>query len=204
MKHIELKNEVIRIAKKADELGLCRYKSGNFSVRDKEKELVYITPSGISREELTIDKIAVVDLKGNIVDAPLKPSIETSMHLNAYRVRPDAVAVAHSHSRYASIFACMGKEILPVSVEALHYGGEPVKVAEFGPPGSNELAQSIVEPLQTSDVCLLKYHGVIAIGDCAEKALLNLIYVEEIAFLYYHLLKLGQKEFLPQKYFKDM
>jgi len=194
----KIKQEVVRIAKKAEQSGLCQYKSGNFSIIDRDKSLVYITPSGISREELTADMIAVVDLEGNIVDAAYKPSIEVSMHIYAYHLKPKAMGVAHSHSRYATLFACMGKEILPVTIEAVHYGATPVKVAEYAAPGSEDLARSIACPLKDSDVCLLQYHGVLAVGDSLDKALLNLMYVEEVAFLYYHLLATGQTEFMPQ------
>ncbi|MCR4431903.1 MAG: class II aldolase/adducin family protein [Tepidanaerobacteraceae bacterium] len=204
MTNLEMKKEVIRIARKADQMELCRHKSGNFSMIDRKQNLVYITPSGISRDDLTPEKIVVVDLEGNVVDGDLHPSIETFMHITAYKVRPEAGGVAHTHSRYSTIFACMGKEIPPVSAEAVLYGGKPVKVAEFAPPGSRELAQTIVEPMKESDVCLLKYHGIIAAGEDLEKALIKLIYVEEVAFLYYHMLALGQKEFMPLNLFDAM
>jgi len=204
MTNIEMKKQVIEVAKKADQMGLCHHKSGNFSVIDRNEGLVYITPTGMSRDELTPEKILAVDLDGNIVDGTLRPSIETSMHITAYKIKPEAGGVAHTHSRYSTIFACMGKEIPPIGAEAILYGGKPVNVAEFAPPGSKQLARSITGPMRDADVCLLKYHGVIAVGEDLEKALLKIIYVEEIAFLYYHMLALGQKEFMPPAIFDDM
>jgi L-ribulose-5-phosphate 4-epimerase len=200
----EMKQEVVRIAKKADDIGLCRYKSGNFSIIDRKSGLIYITPSCISRDELTEDKIAIVDLEGNAIEAPYRPSIETSIHAGVYKFRKEAGGVAHSHSRYASIFACMGKEILPVSIEAVHYEGVPVKVADYGAPGSSKLVDNIQAVLKDSSVCLLKYHGVLAAGETLEKALLKLIYIEEVAFLYYHLINVGHKEFMPQSHFNTL
>lgn len=200
----DLRDEVVKAAKKAEQIGLCQYKSGNFSAIDRDKGLVYITPSGMSRDELTPDKLAVLDLEGNIVEAKYKPSMEVAMHLAAYKIRPEALAVAHTHSRYATLFASMGKEILPVSLEAVHYGGTPVKVAEYAMPGTRDLARSIVEPLNTSQVCLLKYHGSLGVGESMEKALLNIIYVEEVAFIYYHMLALGQREFMPEELFRQI
>lgn len=197
MKEIELKEEVVRTAKKAEEIGLFKHKSGNVSAIDREKGVVYITPSGISRQELRSDMIAAVDLEGNIIDAPYKPSIETKMHVRAYKIKEKASGIVHSHSRYATLFACMPKEILPVTVEAIHYGGNIVEVAEYAPPGTCDLAECMEDVMKDSDVCLLKYHGVLAVGQTLEKALLNAMYVEEVAFLYYHMLALGQTEFMP-------
>ncbi len=200
----EIKQEVVRIAQRAETMGLCRYKSGNFSMIDRQNGLVYITPSGISRDELSEEKIAVVDLEGNIIEATHRPSMETSIHISVYKLREEAAGVAHSHSGYASIFACMGKEILPVCIEAVHYGGKPVKVADYGAPGSSQLIKNIQAILKDSSVCLLKYHGVLAAGETLEKALLKLIYIEEVAFLYYHLINAGQREFMPQSCFDTL
>ena len=99
----EIKQEVVRIAQRADNMGLCRYKSGNFSMIDRQNGLVYITPSGISRDKLSEEKIAIVDLDGNIIEAPYRPSIETSIHIGVYKLRQEAYGVAHSHSRYVHI-----------------------------------------------------------------------------------------------------
>ena len=48
----ELKMEVVRVAKDADRSGMCRHKSGNFSIRDAETGLVVVSPSGVAREIL--------------------------------------------------------------------------------------------------------------------------------------------------------
>ncbi|MBQ6356523.1 MAG: class II aldolase/adducin family protein, partial [Solobacterium sp.] len=53
----ELKSEVVRIAKKAQNNGLCKHKSGNVSARDPETGYVCITPSGVDRDYLTPDQI---------------------------------------------------------------------------------------------------------------------------------------------------
>lgn len=202
MEDANFRAEVVKTAKKAEENGLCQYKSGNFSMIDRDNGVVYITPSGISRDELTSAMIAKIDIDGNVLEGDFAPSIEVAMHLSAYRARPEAGAVVHTHSRYATIFASMGKEILPVSLEAVHYGGAPVPVTEFGMAGSEDIAEKIVKPLQNSKVCLLKYHGSLAVGDNMDQALLNAIYVEEVALIYYHMLAIGFKDFMPQELFE--
>ena len=58
----ELKTEVCAIAKKAQNEGLCRHKSGNFSALDPESGLIAITPSGIDRDTLTPDGIVLIKI----------------------------------------------------------------------------------------------------------------------------------------------
>ena len=52
-----LKEQVVAVAKEADRLGMCRHKSGNFSIYDPETGYVAITPSGVSRDVLATGHI---------------------------------------------------------------------------------------------------------------------------------------------------
>ena len=47
-----LKEQVVAVAKEAERLGMCRHKSGNFSIYDPETGYVVITPSGVARDVL--------------------------------------------------------------------------------------------------------------------------------------------------------
>ena len=43
----ELKKQVVRYAQQADRSGLCKHRSGNFSIRDKDSGRICITPTGM-------------------------------------------------------------------------------------------------------------------------------------------------------------
>lgn len=189
-----LKQKVVEIAKAADAYGLCKHKSGNFSLKDPETGYILISPSGVAREVLTYKDIAVVDADGKLIElkSKAKPSSELLMHLMAYRCRPDVFGVCHSHSHYATAFAVQSKEIKPVVFEAVAYGGR-VPLAKYGRPGSKELAESIIEPLKISDACLLEKHGVLAVGKDIDDAFLKLQYVEDVAQIYFLALQIGQE-----------
>lgn len=120
----KLKEQVIKIAKEADKSGMCKHKSGNFSIRDKKTGYVVITPSGVAREILTSDHICVVDLDANVIEmkTEAKPSSELLMHLEVYKTRKDVNAVVHTHSRFATAFAVLSKEIPPIVYECNNCG----------------------------------------------------------------------------------
>ena len=57
-----LKEQVVAVAKEAERLGMCRHKSGNFSIFDPETGYVVITPSGVARDVLGTEHVCVMDL----------------------------------------------------------------------------------------------------------------------------------------------
>lgn len=189
----DLKKKIVEIAKKADEEGLCKHKSGNFSIKDKKTGYILITPSGVDREDLTYEDICVIDSDLNVIErkGDLKPSSEVLMHVYAYKVRKDINAVVHTHSRFATSFAVLNKEIPPIVYEASYYGGTAY-VAAYARPGTKELAESIIEPLKKSNACLLQSHGTITVGKDLEEAYLNAKYLEEIAEVYYRTLLINK------------
>ncbi|MTI46601.1 class II aldolase/adducin family protein [Sporosalibacterium faouarense] len=201
----DLKKKVVEIAKRADNEGLCKHKSGNFSIRDHETGYILITPSAVAREVLKEEDIAVVDIEGNIIElkSDVKPSSELKVHLVAYKQRDDVFGVCHTHSHYATAFAVQGLEIKPVVFEAVAYGVR-TPIAKYGRPGTQELANSIIEPLKESDACLLEKHGVITVGKDLEDAYLKAQYVEDVAEIAYCSMVIGGgklPEAIPQEEF---
>lgn len=189
----DIKKKVVEIAKQADKAGLCKHKSGNFSIRDKKTGYIVITPSGVDREVLTYKDACVMDLDANVIEAEtnLKPSSEVLVHIQAYKSRPDVNAVVHTHSRFATAFAVIGKEIPPIVYEAANYG-EYALVAHYGRPGTKQLAQSIIEPLKKTDACLMEQHGVLVVDENSlDNALLKAFYVEDVAEIYYRALNIN-------------
>lgn len=189
----QLKKEVLEIAKRAQRDGLCKHKSGNFSARDKDTGFVAITPAGADRELLTVRDMIILDLDANVLEneSGLKPTSESLMHLMIYKTRPDVMAVAHTHSMYATSFAVLAKPIPAIVYETAILGlkNAVVPVAKYGRPGTTELADSVVGPISEADCFLMEKHGIVAVdGRDVYEAFLKAAYVEELAELYYHTL----------------
>ena len=70
--------------------GLVTYTWGNVSGIDRKAGLVVIKPSGVAYEELTPDKLVVLDLDGRKVEGGLNPSSDTKTHLELYKAYPAA------------------------------------------------------------------------------------------------------------------
>ena len=189
----DLKLRVMNTAKQAQRDGMCKHKSGNFSARDAETGYVVITPTSVDRENLVVPDMIVMDLDANVIEnqTGLRPTSESLMHLEIYKTRPDVMAIAHTHSMYATVFAVLNKPMPAVVYEIanLNCSKARIPVAPYGRPGTPALAESVVEPCQEADVFLLQGHGAVAVDEtCIEEAYLKVCYIEELSELYHHAL----------------
>lgn len=190
-----LKKDICEIAKRAQREGLCKHKSGNFSSRDKDSGLFVFTPSGIDRELLTPRDMIIVDKDVRVVEnlSNLKPTSELLMHLKIYEKRPDIMAVAHTHSKYATSFAVLSKPIPAIVYELQALGAKEgyVPVAPYGRPGTLDLANKVASVCINSDVALMEKHGSVGVGKDIYDAYLKVSYLEELAEIYYYVLTLN-------------
>ncbi|END1883345.1 class II aldolase/adducin family protein [Escherichia albertii] len=187
-----LKQQVVEMAKTTQQWGMCKHKAENTSVRDPETRFICVTPTTVDKNLLTVRDIVVLSPEGDIIEnlSGLRPTSECMMHLQAYRTRPDIYAVCHTHSRFASIFAVLEKSIPAVIYECaiLNLQRGIVPVAPFALPGTQELALSIIAPLQQADAILLGRHGAMTVDVSSYDAVLKSAYLEELAEIYYHTL----------------
>ena len=110
------RESVVEYGKKLITSGLTKGTGGNVSVLCREKGLFALSPSGMDYFSIAPEQVAVLDLEGNVVDAPCKPSTEHELHRQLYLHRPDFAAVVHAHTDYATALSCL-RQPLP----ALHY-----------------------------------------------------------------------------------
>ena len=100
-----------------------------------------IKPSGVLFDELTPEKMVVVDLEGNVIDGDLKPSVDTASHLYVYRHRNDVNGIVHTHSPYATSFAITGEPLqIYTTTSAAVFGGR-IPISDFAVIGEEEIGQ---------------------------------------------------------------
>lgn len=181
MKYEKIRKTVLEAILEAVDQGLIHGTSGNIAMRDDEDDVIAITPSGISYTGMKPEDIAIVDLNGKWIDGPYKPSSEVPMHTAVMRARPDVKATVHTHSMYATIMA-MGEnpELKPITPPQCEF--TPVGIVSFTMPGSNDVADKVVEALgEKGRACLIKNHGMFTCGKDMKAAMHATIYTEEMA-----------------------
>jgi L-ribulose-5-phosphate 4-epimerase len=171
--------------------GLVKMTSGNVSARDPETNLVVIKPSGYSYEDMTPAHMVIVNLKGDVVEGNLLPSVDTETHLYVYQRRPDVFGMAHTHSRYATSFAALGQPIPACLTATAMLGGE-IPLGGYAPIGGADIGQEIISKIGNSKAIIMQNHGVFTIGKDAKQATKMAIEVEEIAEITHLALLRGQ------------
>ncbi|WKN44870.1 L-ribulose-5-phosphate 4-epimerase [Tunicatimonas pelagia] len=86
-------------------LGLVLFTFGNVSAADRARGVFAIKPSGVPYEELSPDKMVVVDFDNQIVEGELRPSSDTKTHAVLYRQWENIGGIAHTHATYATAWA---------------------------------------------------------------------------------------------------
>lgn len=176
---------------------LVVWTGGNVSARDPETNLVAIKPSGVRYADLTAELMVVLDLDGRIVEGSLNPSSDTASHLYIYRHRPDINGVVHTHSRFATAFAAVGRPIpVYLTAQADEFGGE-IPCAGFALIGDEGIGALVVEGIGQSPAILLKNHGVFTVGTSAVAAVKTAVMVEDIAATVWAALQIGRPDVIP-------
>jgi L-ribulose-5-phosphate 4-epimerase len=192
-----LKDDLVRLHAELPRHDLVVWTGGNVSARDPESGLVVIKPSGVRYDDLTADTLVVLDLDGRIVEGTHKPSSDTASHLYIYRHRPDVNGVVHTHSRYATAFAAVGRSIpVYLTAQADEFGGE-IPCAGFAFIGDEAIGALVVETIGRSPAVLLKNHGVFTVGPSASAAVKTAVMTEDIAATVWAALQIGQPDALP-------
>lgn len=196
MRLASLREELVGLHAELPRHGLVVWTGGNVSVRDPESGLVAIKPSGVRYDDLTATSMVVVDLDGAVVEGDLKPSSDTASHLYIYRHRPDVHGIVHTHSRYATAFAAVGRSIpVYLTAQADEFGGE-IPCAGFALIGDDSIGALVVEGIGRSPAILLRNHGVFTVGPSAEAAVKAAVMVEDIAATVWAALQIGTPDAL--------
>lgn len=198
MKYEKIREQVLEAILDAVDQGLIKGTSGNIALRDEEDDVVAITPSGVPYKGMTLEDIAIVDLNGKWLDGNFKPSSEVPMHTAVMRARPDVKATVHTHAMFATIMAMGAEEIKATTPPQCEF--VPVRVVPFTMPGSDEVADRVVEALgENGKSVLIKNHGMFCCGKNMKAAMSATVYTEEMAVTEYYARVLGNFEPMPQE-----
>ena len=177
-------------------MGLNPGRSGNLSARVDGGFI--LTPSGAAYDTLHPDDLVYLTSSGDYGGGQGKPSSEWRIHRDIYARRPDAHAVVHTHSAFATTLACVGRNIPPFHYEVAFAGGADIRCAPYATFGTQELSDHAVAALDGRKACLLANHGVLALGDSLEGALGLAEKVENLARVYWQALQVGEPVLLDE------
>lgn len=158
------RKELVKYAKKIFSVGLTRGTGGNFSIFNREKKLMAITPSGIAYDSMKASDIVIMNLEGEVVEGDLQASSEFYMHLLVYKNRKDVNAMIHMHSKFCTALSTLRLPLPAVDYLVAYSGGRQVEVADYASFGTKELAENALATMGNKNAVLLANHGINCVG----------------------------------------
>jgi L-ribulose-5-phosphate 4-epimerase len=104
-KYQHITQEAFQANMQLPELGLVLFTFGNVSAADRALGVFAIKPSGVPYQDLTPEKMVIVDFDGIIVEGSLRPSSDTKTHAVLYKNWEHIAGIVHTHSTYATAWA---------------------------------------------------------------------------------------------------
>lgn len=192
----EIKLAAFNANMKLPKLGLVLFTFGNVSAADRKQEVFAIKPSGVPYEELTPEKMVIVDFDGKTVQGKLRPSSDTLTHAVLYKHWPNIGGIAHTHSLYATSWAQAQRDIPNYGTTHADHTTNAIPCA---PPMSDEMIKGdyeyqtgfqIMECLtkrnlsyEEVEMILVGNHAPFTWGKNADKAVYNSAVLENIAHM---------------------
>jgi ribulose-5-phosphate 4-epimerase/fuculose-1-phosphate aldolase len=181
----EEREQVVSTCHTLLERGYLKATEGNISVRVKGETTFSITPSNYDYAKMTVDDICVLDMERNVLEGTMKPSIESGMHLEVYKARPDVHAIIHTHQPYASALALIKMPIPALFDEQVLFLGKSVDIIPYAPSGTKFLSGKVRKQVKSgNNAFILQNHGVLVLAVNTERAIHNMALLEKCAFTY--------------------
>jgi L-ribulose-5-phosphate 4-epimerase len=193
-KYDDIQLEAYEANMQLPKLNLVVFTFGNVSAADRSKGVFAIKPSGVPYEELSPDKMVIVDFDGNVVEGTLRPSSDTKTHAVLYKHWEKIGGIVHTHSTYATAWAQAQRDI-PI-FGTTHADHTTVNIP-CAPPMSNEMIEGDYEyqtgfqimdcfkekgfSYEEVEMILVGNHAPFTWGKTAAKAVYNSAVLESIA-----------------------
>ncbi|MBN9696795.1 MAG: class II aldolase/adducin family protein [Zoogloea sp.] len=168
--------------------GLNAGTAGNASVRSNSGFL--ITPSGLSYDDCGPEDMSLMAMDGSW-QGPFAPSSEWRIHRDILAARPEAGAVLHAHSPFATALACLRRNIPAFHYMIARFGGTDIRCAPYATFGTQALSDGALEALEGRNACLLANHGMVVFGTDLRRTLALAIEFETLCEQYWRACQLG-------------
>jgi len=172
-----IKNNILEIGERLYKGGFSYGISGNISFRKDGQ--IFITATGTCLGEMSEEKIIILDEEGNQILKQvqddsfvqddscnnIKPSSESMMHVEIYKIRPEINCIIHAHPPYSTALAVSGETNFPaILAEPVVMFGKSIPVVKYETPSTLELAKSVAKFFEENDAVLMANHGATVCG----------------------------------------
>lgn len=155
---------------------------GHISAFDPATQQVFLSPGmGGEKSTVTEDNILVADLHGKVLEGDARLPAEWPIHTVIHGRRSDALAIAHLHSPYSTLFSITERRFRPVTLQGsifdsgipLYTESQLVRTAAHG--------AALADVLQDKPAIFMRGHGVVVVARDVEQMLYSALILEDEA-----------------------
>ena len=185
-------------------MNMTREPAGHVSYRIPGTDQILVKARGAGEAALryvTPDDLIICDLDGKKVEGrdDLAAPNEIYIHTWLYRTRPDVNCVIHVHPTTVVLFTICNKELKPL-IGA--YDPFALQMVLDGIPryprsvliSNDALGQDLARAIGDKSVCLMRGHGITAVGPSVEEATITAWRLNDLADINYRAALLGGAE----------
>ena len=133
-----------------------------------------------------------IDLSGKPLEGEQDPPVEWPIHTALHGARADALAVAHLHTPYATLFTIARRKFQPVTLQgAIFAGGVPLypEAQLITTPARGD---SLLKTIGDKRATLLRGHGIVVAGQNLPEVLYTSLVLEDDAKKSWQAASLGE------------
>lgn len=193
-KYLEIQQSAFYANMQLPKLGLVLFTFGNVSAADRNLGVFAIKPSGVPYEELSPEKMVIVDFDGKTVQGDLRPSSDTQTHAVLYKHWTNIGGIVHTHSTYATAWA---QSLRSIPIFGTTHADHNTVDIPCAPPMSDDMIKGNYEyetgfqimneltnkglSYEDIEMILVGNHAPFTWGKTPEKAVYNSAVLESIA-----------------------
>jgi L-fuculose-phosphate aldolase len=137
---------------------------GHISVYQPEVKRMLISPgAGSDKANLRAEDMVLAGLDGHAIDSR-RPPLEWPIHTAIHAARADALAIAHLHPPYATLFSISRREYRPVTMHSGLFGKGVANYREAHLITSVERGEKLKEAIGDKRAAFQRGHGITVVA----------------------------------------
>lgn len=199
LKAQKIASDIVEICERLHQRNMLAAADGNISYRISDDEIL-ITPSGIAKAFMNAEQMAVINLKGEVLNG--KPSSERLMHLEIFKASPKAKAVIHAHPLTAIAWSIAEPTLKKLPSDCLSeviLAAGDIPFVPYARPGTEQMAEVLKPFLPQYRALILRNHGAVTWGENLDEAYRGMERIEHSAQILAAAKQLGGLPPLPKE-----
>lgn len=155
---------------------------GHVSVYQPETKTVLVTPgSGSDKANFSPADMIPINLDGKPHDGKTLPPVEWPIHTALHAARADALAVAHLHTPYATLFTIAKRDFHPVTLQGTIFGDGVPLYKEAHLVTTPQRGDALLKTIGGHRAVLMRGHGIVVAGKTLAEVLFASLILEDDA-----------------------